>query len=250
MSYIDNCKIHRQTIIDNFAPAECHTNVLTEEVLKKIQMYQFTKAYDVKWQSTSSNLQSICDIDEMFNEIPELNEIFKELIGEYSDNHTGNFYITTQLHDAHADLLTEKETQAKEFHWAKNVIPYKSAIIPLAISNKSFASTAFYKQRHIGYSVTLDRVNISSQENSMYEIAREYPEFYNYGNDYKGPKMYFPHIPEENNEGLDIETVCRFFSGDIMLFDSCQIHASCLNKNLEHYKFLKNGLNIQFYREV
>ena len=55
---------------------------------------------------------------------------------------------------------------------------------------------------------------------------------------------------EENNEGLDIETVCRFVPGDIMIFDSCQIHASCLSKNLEHYKFLKNGLNIQFYREV
>ena len=250
MSYIDNCKIHRQTIIDNFAPAECVTNVLSEDLLNKIQMYQFTKAYDVKWQNTSNNLQPICDIDEMFDHIPELDDVFKNLIGEYSTHHTGNFYITTQLHDAHADLLTADECAQDMFHWTNKMIPYKSAIIPLLISSKSFASTAFYKQRHIGHSITLDRVNISSQDNSMYEIAREYPNFHVYEKDYTGPDMYFPHIPEENNEGLDIETVCRFVPGDIMIFDSCQIHASCLSKNLEHYKFLKNGLNIQFYREV
>ena len=54
-------------------------------------------------------------------ELSWLDDIFVELIGEYYKHLSGNFYITTQLHDAHVDLLTEDETN--RFEWASNVIP-------------------------------------------------------------------------------------------------------------------------------
>lgn len=249
MSYIQNCNTHRQTIIDNFEPAYAVQNFFTSEELEQLVLLQFQTATRIKWAPTSNNIQPVADIDSIFKAMPVLDEKFSKLLGDYSKHHTGNFYITTQLHDAHVDLITEHE--ANEFPWTNNVIPYKSVVIPLLISNHADAHTAFYKQRHIGYSLTFDKAHVSSQDDSMYEIAREYPEFYTLDGNTKAKGKYItPQIPPENLEGIELETVLPFNIGDILVFDSCQIHASCVRRNFPNYKWLKSGINIQFYKEV
>ena len=252
MSYIENCKTHRQTIIDNFQEAHLAKGVLDSDLVKDLLMYQFTQAYNIKWQDTSRNLQPICDIDEIFEKIPKMQDIFESLIGEFSDYHTGNFYITSMLHDAHCDLLTQTECDMEMFRWTDKMIPYKSAIIPLAINSDAEAYTAFFRQRHIGHSITLDKMGRSEQSNSLYEIAREYPEFYEFGKHYDGPEYHNPLLPKGNVEELDIESIFKFEVGDIMIFDACQIHMSVVEswKQERDIDFLKSGINIQFYREI
>ena len=239
MSYIENCKKHRNTIIENFEEARLVKDCLDKDLIKELLMYQFTEAYNIKWQDTSRNLQAICDIDEIFEKIPAMQDIFENLIGKFSEHHTGNFYIT------------QSECEMSMFEWTKRMIPYKSAIIPLVINKDAEAYTAFFRQRHIGYSITLDKGGRSEQENSLYEIAREYPDFYEYG-----PKLESdfrnPLLPKDTVEDLDYENIFKFEVGDIMLFDACQIHMSVVDswKEERDIDFLKSGINIQFYREV
>jgi|TARA_R110000764_G_scaffold194303_1_gene279631 hypothetical protein len=168
---------------------------------------------------------------------------------DFSKHHTGNYYITTQLHDAHVDLMTESETQ---FDWAENLIPYKSCVIPLGITAGAEAHTAFFKQRHIGTSVTFDRVGQSSQDKSMYKIAREYPTFETIDTPVLDNTQgyIFPHIVEGNINEFEIEAVFPFKPGSAMVFDACQLHASCVTRMRPNFSSLKTGINIQFYIEA
>jgi len=255
MTYIKNCHQHLDDITGAFEPARSVDNFLTQDEIEHLILLQFQLADKVKYTQTSNNIQPVCNVNKLFEEIPSLTERFYELIGDFSDHHTGNYYITTQLHDAHVDLLTERECLEP---WTQSLIPYKSCVIPLMISDNAHAQTAFFNQRHIGYSITFDRVGISEQANSDYELSREYPNLFNidgtrnYSNrDYERKKnILFPQIPVGNLKGLSIETVLDYTPGSVMLFDACQIHASCVKRSKPNYKWLKSGINIQFYKEV
>lgn len=255
MTYIENCKKHQQTIVDNYEPARLVNNMFTPDEIEQLSLLQFQLADRLKWAPSSNNMQPVCDVNKLFEHMPVLKEKFQKEIGEFSDNHSGNFYITTQLHDAHVDLLSERECSEE---WTNNIIPYKSCVIPLMITNWSDAQTAFFDQRHIGYSVTLDRLHKSEQGNSDYTVAREYPEcttidgkIADMQKEYKRETEFlFPQIPSGNLRGLSIEKVFTYTPGDVMLFDACQIHASCTRRSKPNYRWLKSGINIQFYKEV
>lgn len=246
---------HKDTIIKNFSEAKVLENVLTEAQVQEILLFAFQNTNNLKWTATSSNLQPSVHILQLMKKCPWLKEIMQDAIGEFYDReHSGNYFITTQLHDAHADLITEEETQDE---WTDSLVPYKSCVIPLIISARAVAHTAFFHQRHIGYSVTLDRAEISSQDDSMYEIAREYPDFYlqdgsisEFAEIEDHPEYIFPHIPPENNRGLSIENVFEFKPGNIMVFDACQIHASCVPRDRPNFRWMKSGINIQFYKKI
>lgn len=255
MKYGEAFVAHKDKIIENFSPAKVLENVLTDEQVKDILLFAFQNTNNLKWTATSSNLQPCVHILDLMKKCPWLKEIIHQEIGDfYEREHSGNYFITTQLHDAHADLITEEETTEE---WTDGIIPYKSCVIPLIISARAIAHTAFFHQRHVGYSITLDRENISSQDDSMYEIAREYPDFYMMDGSvskFKGiqnhPDYIFPHIPNENNRGLSIENVFEFKPGNIMVFDACQLHASCVPVDRPNFRWLKSGINIQFYKKI
>lgn len=256
MTYKENLEKHHSEITGNFSLAKTVKNAFTQEQVNELFQQQFILAEGAKWTPTSRNIQASVDIDTLFLNCPWLDEIFSDiLVDDYSKYHSGNFYITTQLHDAHVDLLTYEETE--RFHWAKNIIPWKSCVIPLIITDGADAHTAFFNERHIGTSVTFDRVQVSSQDNSDYELAREYPALYGIDGavllteewpDKDG--FLFPQIPRGNLQGLSIESVLEFNPRDIMVFDACQVHASCVKRSKPNYKWLKSGINIQFYKEV
>jgi hypothetical protein len=255
MTYIENLQKHHSEITQRFSEAKTIKSAFTPEQVNELFQQQFILAEGAKWTASSRNIQTSVDIDTLFNNCTFLDEVFKDLVGDYYKHHSGNFYVTTQLHDAHVDLLTEEETN--RFEWAKNVVPYKSCVIPLVITDGADAHTAFFNERHVGTSITFDRVEISSQENSDYEIAREYPDLYDInGNIIRTEEwpektgFLFPQIPRGNMQGLSIETVLEFIPGDVMIFDACQIHASCVKRSKPNYKWLKSGINLQFYKEV
>ena len=253
--YFENTINHRNTIVDNFSPAECLQNFFNEEEIEQLRLYQFSNSQRIKWTASSNNIQPVVDIDTMFENLTWLDDKFSEILGDYYSKHTGNFYITTQLHDCHVDLLTDEETQT--FDWTHNVIPYKSVVIPLMLSSNTETHTAFFEQRHIGHSVTLDRSFDSHQQDSMYKIARDYPIFYDVdGNlcdtdiDSDFGEYLFPHLTKETLRGLSIDNVFKYKVGDVMIFDACQLHCSATTKDRPNYRWMKSGINIQFYREV
>lgn len=124
--YIENCKTHLRDITGAFTPAVSYDNFFTQSQIDDLILLQFQLADRVKYTPTSNNIQPVCDIDRVFSTLPYLADKFREVIGDFSDMHSGNYYITTQLHDAHVDLLSESETQRPEFSWTRNIIPYKS----------------------------------------------------------------------------------------------------------------------------
>jgi len=255
MNYTKGVKQEKQNIIDRFSPAKILENVLTDEQVHELLLFQFQNADRIKWTATSSNIQPSINIVKMLEKFDWLKDIIAKEIGDFWEGqHSGNYFITTQLHDAHADLLTEKETDED---WAQGFIPYKSAVIPIIITARAKAYTAFFNQRHIGHSITLDREFVTSQDDSMYEISRDYPDFYmgdgsvsTFADIEKHPKYIFPHIHPENNRGLSIENVFEFKPGNIMIFDACQIHASCVTTDRPNFHWLKSGINIQFYKKL
>ena len=249
MSYIDLLNENRESIVDRFEPVRLLQNVLDQEKIRQLMLFQFQHADNIRWTDTSNNIQPILNVTRLFETFDWIQPLFEKEIGEFSEHHTGNYYITTNLHDIHVDMMTKTET---EFEWATNLLPYKSCVIPLGISAGADAYTAFFQQRHIGYSTTFDRHGQSSQNNSMYTIARDYPTFVepdilvdsNFDN------FIFPHIVNENIKDLTLESVHRFNPGDIFLFDACQLHASCVTLQRPNFTSLKMGINIQFYRSV
>jgi hypothetical protein len=257
MKYKEAIEKYHDDIVKRFESSRVLENILTEHQINQLMLYQFQNSERVRWTASSNNIQPACNTEKIFKNLPWMQELFENEMEPFSETHSGNFFITTQLHDIHADLLTEKETESHSSQ--ENLVPYKSCVIPLAIGYSSVAHTAFFDQRHIGHSITLDRDYQSSQKNSLYKISREYPDFYLLtGEVDKNKKKYssqdqeyiFPHVNDRNLDGLTIESVYEFKPGNIMLFDACQLHASCVHRSRPNFHGLKNGINIQFYREI
>ena len=105
----------------------------------------------------------------MFVDMPWLQEKFANFFRTqlFSKRHSGNYYITTQPHDHHVDLPSEDE------EGFDNLIP-QECDNPLFPTYNTVASTAFFKQRRVGYSITFDRDRKTRQRDSLYKIARTY----------------------------------------------------------------------------
>lgn len=253
LKYLTCCKKYKDEIIQRFRPAKKIDKFFSRNELEQLRLYQFQHCHRAKFQPTASNIQPIVDITKMFSDLPWLQFKFEEYFGrgEFSKEHSGNFYITSQPHDCHVDLPNEEEERHR---WYDNLIPYKSVIIPLFLTHDTRAWTVFYKQRRIGYSVTFDRDFSSKQENSTYRIIREYDGLIDqFGNPTDAEKNYgqwsnqrYPHVSENNLRGFDEEIVLEHELHSMFVFDACQIHASVLHDG-KPVNWMKNGINIQFY---
>jgi hypothetical protein len=268
MSYINNCKKYRQDIIDRFEPAYVIEKFFSENEIQTLMDYQFQNAKRVKARPTSCNIQSVVSMQRLFRDNPWLTDKFTEAIGKFDDNsQTGNYYITNQLHDAHVDLISEEEVKNDEY-WAihshdehisvtNNIIPWKSVVFPLFLSYEADCYTAYMHQRRIGYATTFDRDYLTEQADSSYTLARNYDGFIDVNgnplpntNDSPGwTEEKYPLISKENFSGFSEEAIFRQVTGDVMVFDACQIHASCQLPNSED-RWMKNGMNIQFYKSI
>ena len=254
LTYIECCEKYKQQIIDRFEPAQKVDKFFTKEEIDELRVYQFKNAKKVKFRETSSNIQPNVSINKMFVDMPWLQEKFSNFFEHnFSKKHSGNYYITTQPHDHHVDLPSEDE------EGFDNLIPYKSVIIPLFLTHHTAASTAFFKQRRVGYSITFDRDRKTRQRDSLYKIARTYDGLIDInGNDCDPEKDYnnwsvehYPHITKNNLRGFEEEIVLDYRVGSVMVFDACQVHASTMQLVTQRYNdgncWMKNGINIQFY---
>lgn len=267
MNYLTNCEKYRQDIIDRFEPAYVMEKFFSEDEIQTLMDYQFQNAKRVKARSTSCNIQSVVSMQRLFRDNPWLTDKFTEALGEFDDDsQTGNYYITNQLHDAHVDLISEEEVKEDEARckedptWVAvtdSIIPWKSVVFPLFLSYEADCYTAYMDQRRIGYATTFDRDYLTEQADSSYTLARNYEGFIDVNgnplpstNDSPGwTEEKYPLISKENFSGFSEESIFRQVVGDVMVFDACQIHASCQLPNSED-RWMKNGMNIQFYKSV
>lgn len=254
MKYIDCCNHYNNDIVNRFSKAKSIDNFFTVEEIDTLRLYQFQNSKRVKMQPSSSNIQPVVSMTKMMSDLPDITAKFKDLLGDFAKVHTGNYFITSQLHDAHVDLISQDEEINNS--WITNLIPYKSVIIPLFLTKGSQACTAFMNQRRIGYSVIFDKDYLSGDESSMYEILRSYNGLIDINgtptddnldlNQWTETK--YPQITKNNFKGFSEEIVIEQKIRSLIVFDSCQIHASC-NLTGDNYTWIKNAINIQFYKE-
>jgi hypothetical protein len=253
MKYIECCKHYKSQIIESFEPAYSIDNFFTDDEIKQLTLYQFQNSNRIKMQNSSSNIQPIVDMSILFKDLDFLKSKCTDVFGKFADEHTGNFFITNRLHDIHVDLIAETEASNP---WYDNLIPYKSVIIPLFLTKDETAHTTFMEQRRIGYSVIFDRDFLSPSESSIYEIQREYTDLIDINGNQTDPNIdlnqwsenKYPQITKNNFIGFSEESILEQRVGSLIVFDSCQIHASC-DMNQKPYNWLKNAINIQFYKE-
>ena len=250
--YISNCEKYKQDIIDRFEPAYVMEKFFSDDEIQMLMDYQFQNAKRVKARPSSGNIQSVVSVQRMFKTHKWLTHKFTEALGVFDEVLTGNFYITIMHHDAHVDLINEEEENDPVFH---NLIPWKSVVFPIFLSDNADCYTAFMDQRRIGYAATFDRESLTQQDNSSYKLFREYDGFLDVnGNPMPGTNdspgwssEKYPLISKENFSGFSEESVFKQVTGDVMVFDACQVHASCQPEGT-HKHWLKNGMNIQFYK--
>lgn len=253
MKYIECCNYYKKDIIERFEPAYSIDNFFTQDEIDILRLYQFQNSRKIKMQHSSSNIQPLVNISKMITDLDFLKSKFTDLFKDFSKKHTGNFFITNRLHDVHVDLISENEA---ENEWFDNLIPYKSVIVPLFITKGETAHTAFMDQRRIGYSVIFDRDFMSPDESAMYNILREYNGLIDINGNPTDPNVdlnqwkenKYPQITKNNFIGFSEEVILEQHVGSLLVFDACQLHASCNIKN-ESYNWLKNAINIQFYKD-
>tara|TARA_B100000035_G_C21024254_1_gene565439 strand:+ start:776 stop:1534 length:759 start_codon:yes stop_codon:yes gene_type:complete len=249
MKYIDCCEKYRTDIIKRFSVAQKIDNFFTEEEVDQIRLYQFQNATKVKFQPSASNIQPLVNPNALIYDLEFMYNKFKELLGDFSKMHTGNYFISSKPHDIHTDLVTEDENDISE-----NLIPYKSIIIPLFLTKNAQAHTAFMHQRRIGYSVIFDRDYMSPDESSCYEILREYNGLIDINGNPTDPDLEpndwtiekYPQVTRNNFIGFSEENVFEQTVGSILVFDSCQLHSSVI---INKKPWMKNAINLQFYKE-
>jgi hypothetical protein len=249
MKYIDCCKKYREDIISRFSPAKKIDNFFTKEEIEQLRLYQFQNSRRVKMQESSSNIQPLVDVGKMIYTLDFLKNKFKDLLGDFSKKHSGNYFISSKPHDVHTDLLTKDEGD-----WTDNLIPYKSVIIPLFLTKNTQAHTAFMHQRRIGYSVIFDRDYLSLDNSSCYEILREYDGLIDINGKPTDLKLNssdwirekYPQVTKKNFMGFSEEIILEQTVESLLVFDACQLHSSVIINNKP---WIKNAINIQFYKE-
>jgi len=78
MTYIENCKKHQRTIVDNYEPARLVNNMFTPDEIEQLSLLQFQLADRLKWAPSSNNMQPVCDVNKLFEHMPVLKEKFQK----------------------------------------------------------------------------------------------------------------------------------------------------------------------------
>jgi hypothetical protein len=130
----------------------------------------------------------------------------------------GNYFRTTTPFVVHTDTPHEK-----------NITPYKNILIPLTTDSEN-CYTIMLTQRHYGvgaHFLKSDRYNHFTPDKNIKITDYTHLEHYTNKNiDKKLYEQYLTHMPYDNLHGLSIETVIKWKVGDIIFFDSTQLHCS------------------------
>ena len=130
----------------------------------------------------------------------------------------GNYFKTTTPFVIHTDTPHEKD-----------IVPFKNILIPLTIGGGN-CYTIFLKQRHYGVGAHFLKSKQYKEFTPDKNIKiTDYTDLEHYTNkkfDKNIYNEYLSHMPYDNLDGLSLETIIEWQIGDIMVFDSTQLHCS------------------------
>ena len=74
-------------------------------------------------------------------------------------------------------LIYSTQDELDDYDWTHKVEPLEECSYTVDVERNAQTYTAFFKQRHIGNSVTIDNDYVSDQGDSMYKLVRQHPIF-------------------------------------------------------------------------
>jgi hypothetical protein len=110
---------------------------------------------------------------------------------------------------------------------SKNYLPYKVIMMPLEIEGES-THTVFFNQRYLGPPSAFMKGTDLSLEVCNTKTNYEDIEKYENGGEFSQQTHldYLDHIPPSMLQGLSIDKIVEWRLGDLIIFDSCQLHCS------------------------
>lgn len=255
-----------QNIANHFQQATCFDNMFSEEEIKWLYGYAFSRCGSVRHNTNgtifiSGNLKGVY---EKFK-----NKIDTILPGaENSPSISGNYFITPDQYGLHNDSSRfEDWERTLEYVSLDNpqrkYVPWRNIIIPLWSNPNNIESHAvFFKQRHIDFAHVYHHGS-NQQVATTYPVCRDYSDIDFHlitgkkqdrvdnlrPYDKEHYEKYLYYTPYKRLTGLEPETTCEWKPGCPIVFDAVQLHAT--NKGLKDKHWInKMGLLLMFLREV
>lgn len=255
-----------QNIADHSEPAQVFDEMFSEDDIKWLYGYAFSRCATVRHNSNGTIFIS-----------GNLNDVYKKFKhkidamlpgAEDSPGISGNYFITPDQYGLHNDSTrledwerTLKDVPANDPQ--RKYVPWRNIIIPLWTNPAPVESHAvFFKQRHIDFAHVYHHGS-NKPVATTYPICRDYGEIdFHLPNGTKQSRednlrtynkehfdKYLYYTPYKRLTGLDPETTCEWKPRCPIVFDAVQLHAT--NKGTPEVQWRnKMGLLLCFLREV
>ena len=256
----------QKNIADNFQHAETFDEAFTEEEIKWIYGYAFSRCGKVRHNDNgtmfiSGNLQGVYEkfADRINQMIPG---------AENSPVVGGNFFITPSQYGLHNDSTRESDWQNSLDKTPRDSdrrkwVPWRNIIIPLFTAPNNIESHGvFFDQRHVDFAHVYNHGMKPGQETATtYPIVKDHStiDFHLLDGSKQDDNMkkydkehyekYLYYTPYRRLTGLSPELTCEWKPRAPIVFDAVQLHATNKGYKDNHWT-TKMGLLLTFLREV
>jgi hypothetical protein len=252
-----NIDLNIDHYLKSFSKSECHKNIFSEEECEKLIRFMF-KGTSKRRLGNSGNIFFSGNFDFIISTFYEKLKNLVDLDDVVALR--GNFFITPHQYGFHSDMPEEEDLGFCSGDYA-----YKSILIPLFLRPvDSDCHLVTFNERLIDYGTTLD--NGPSKSESHYNSIEDYHHLKNLYDisgkqiDYKEYRFddeVFNQLdlgrtsPIERFSGFSVENIFPWCPGDVIVFDTAQLHCSNLGINKKRFKnkcalrisLIKNSLN-------
>ena len=198
--------LHQKTILQNLSEAECYREVLDAETLERIWALGFSGG-----KVRKNKLGNIFISGEVVNKAYDL---IRDQIPVQADMYGGNFFIACHHYGPHMDSF-HRQSEVDD-----GTTVYKNVIVPLWIGGSDKGDNiTFYKQRLIDYGSAFGGKPEFNKERK-HQLHPD-PTVLQY---YDDTGQAIPK--EQNRKDFDVERVFEWRPGDLIVFDSVQVHSS------------------------
>ena len=219
--------LHDDTIRKNLSESVLLENVLTNGDIETIWKLAFCNG-NVRKNKLGNIFISGQVVNRAYDYIKDKIPVEGKLYG-------GNFFIASHPYGLHLDSFNRVDVKND------NTTVYKNVLIPLWIGGSAFGDyLTFFEQRLIDYGSAFNFGGSTSYKESKYQVYNDYSSLQfvdrngkNIDKKYNSLQFnlhdkdkYLQNIEYVRLTGMTIENVFEWKPGDIIIFDSVQIHAS------------------------
>ena len=258
----------KQSVIDAFQPVTVKDNYFSEDEIKWMYGYMFSRTGRVRHNANGTVFASL-NLEGVYRKFKDR---FDEILpgAENSPVVGGNFFLTLDQYGLHNDSTREGDWQNTLERTPINAemrkyVPWRNIIIPLWTNPDNVKSDAvFFKQRHVDYAHVYNHGVIPGEETAttyptvkdhstidfhLLDRSKQDRELNALDYDKEHYDEYLYYTPYKRLAGLEQETTCEWKPGCPIVFDAVQLHAT--NKGTKDKQWRnKLGLLLCFLREV